>query len=187
MAKPAAKIKLTYEDYRNAPESERERYELYEGELGMVPSPNVRHQFVLGNLIDLLRKFTRRNNLGTIFFAPLDVILDKHTVLQPDILFVTKERSEIIAEEGIRGAPDLVIEITSEATAKRDRTYKKALYARYGVKEYWLVDPAAETVEVFILKESGYELLGKSARGGKTPFSSPLFKDLSLDLDGVFS
>ncbi len=187
MGKAASKIKLTYDDYRNAPESERERYELYEGELVMVPSPNVRHQFVLGNLIDLLRRFVRRNNSGTILFAPLDVILDKHTVLQPDVLFVTKERSEIIAEEGIRGAPDLAVEILSEATAKRDRTYKKALYARYGVREYWLVDPAAETVEVFVLKESGYDLAGKYARGGKVPFSSPLFKGLSLDLDKVFS
>ena len=186
MGKAASKIKLTYEDYRNAPESERERYELYEGELVMVPSPKEYHQRISRNLGFLLYAFVKRHELGSVYSAPFDVILDEHTVLQPDILFVSKDRSEVIVQEGIRGAPDLVIEILSEATAKRDRTYKKALYARYGVKEYWLVDPADETIEVLVLKESGYELASKYTRGGKTPFKSPLLKGLSIDLNEVF-
>jgi len=148
MGKPATRIKLTYEDYRNAPESERERYELFEGELVMVPSPSEYHQRISVNLEFLLCGFVKQRDLGFVYDAPLDVILSDDTVLQPDILFIGKERAKIIAEEGIRGAPDLVIEILSEATAKRDRTYKKTLYARHGVKEYWLVDPATKTVEV---------------------------------------
>lgn len=187
MGNVASKIKLTYEHYRNAPESERERYELYEGELVMVPSPSLKHQLILGNLVDFLRRFVNENDLGVVLFSPLDVILGGDTVLQPDILFVAKARAEILAAEGIRGAPDLVVEILSEATAKRDRTYKKTLYARYGVKEYWLVNPEAETIEVLILKESGYEPAGKYARRGKVQFTSPLLKGLSIDLDAVFA
>ena len=187
MEKVASKIKLSYEYYRNAPESERERYELYEGELVMVPSPSLKHQLILGNLVDFLRRFVNDNDLGVVLFSPLDVILSADTVLQPDILFVAKARAEILAAEGIRGAPDLVIEILSEATAKRDRTYKKTLYARYGVKEYWLVDPEDETIEVFVLKESGYEAAGKYERRGKVPFASLILKGLSIDLDAVFA
>jgi len=187
MEKVASKIKLTYEHYRNAPESERERYELYEGELVMVPSPSLKHQLILGNLVDFLRRFVNDNDLGVVLFSPLDVILSADTVLQPDILFVAKARAEILAAEGIRGAPDLVIEILSEATAKRDRTYKKTLYARYGVKEYWLVDPEDETIEVFVLKENGYEAAGKYERRGKAPFESLILKGLSIDVDAVFA
>jgi len=186
MEKPATRIKLTYEDYRNAPESERERYELFEGELVMVPSPSFKHQLILGNLVDLLRKFVSENDLGMVLFAPLDVILSDDTVLQPDILFITNKRAKIIAEEGIRGAPDLVIEILSEATAKRDRTYKRALYARHGVKEYWLVDPATKTVEVLELQEQGFSRVARYACKEKAPLKSPLLAGLSIDLEKVF-
>ena len=187
MGKVASKIKLTYEDYRNAPESERERYELYEGELVMVPSPKEYHQRISRNLGFLLYAFVKRHELGSVYSAPLDVILDEHTVLQPDILFVSKDRSEVIVEEGIRGAPDLVVEILSEATAKRDRTYKKSLYARYGVKEYWLVDPATKTIEVLRLRETGYEVAGKYTCGGKAPFTSLLLEGFAIDLSEVFA
>ena len=187
MEKVASKIKLTYEDYRNAPESERERYELYEGELLMVPSPNEYHQRILGNLGFILRTFVKEHGLGSVYFAPLDVVLSDDTVLQPDILFIGKEQAHIIAEEGIRGAPDLVIEILSAATTKRDRTYKKALYARYGVKEYWLVDSAAKTIEVLVLRETGYEVAGRYAQGGKVPFTSLLLEELAIDLSEVFA
>jgi len=186
MGKPATRIKLTYEDYRNAPESERERYELFEGELVMVPSPSFKHQLILGNLVDLLRKFVSENDLGMVLFAPLDVILSDDTVLQPDMLFIGKEQADIIAEEGIRGAPDLVIEILSEATAKRDRTYKRALYARHGVKEYWLVDPATKTVEVLELEEQGFSRVARYACKEKAPLKSPLLAGLSIDLEKVF-
>jgi len=186
MEKPATRIKLTYEDYRNAPESERERYELFEGELVMVPSPSFKHQLILGNLVDLLRKFVSENDLGMVLFAPLDVILSDDTVLQPDMLFVAKERASIAVKEGIRGAPDLVIEILSEATAKRDRTYKRALYARHGVKEYWLVDPATKTIEVLELEEQGFSRVARYACKEKAPLKSPLLAGLSIDLEKVF-
>ena len=187
MGKPATRIKLTYEDYRNAPESERQRYELSEGELIMVPSPNVYHQRILGNLGFLLREFVKEHGLGYVYFAPLDVVFSEDTVLQPDILFISKERAESIAEEGIRGAPDLVVEILSKATAKRDRTYKKALYARYGVKEYWLVDPAIKTIEVLELHEHGFERIALHLSQEKTRLESPLLAGLCIDVAEVFA
>jgi len=150
------KIKFTYKDYKSLPESETKRYELIEGELIMIPSPNFKHQSVSGNLAFILRGFVQKRNLGIIIYAPFDVHLGDN-VVQPDILFVSKERSYVITEEEIKGAPDLVIEILSPATAERDRTYKKVLYARYGVSEYWIVDPGKKTIEVLTLKKEGYK------------------------------
>lgn len=186
MGKIASKIKLTYEDYRNAPESERERYELFEGELVMVPSPKEYHQRISRNLGFILHGFVKQHDLGFIYYAPFDVILSDDTVLQPDILLIGKEQADIIVEEGIRGAPVLVIEILSEATAKRDRTYKKALYARYGVKEYWLVDSATKTVEVLELREQGFEQTALYACEEKAVLKSPLLVGLAIDLNEVF-
>ena len=186
MGELAAKIKLTYEDYRNAPESERERYELWEGELIMVPSPKEYHQRISVNLEFLLCGFVKQHDLGFVYDAPLDVILSEYVVLQPDILFIGKDRGKIIVEEGIRGAPDLVVEILSEATADRDRTYKRALYARYGVKEYWLVDPSAKTIEVLKLQEQGFSQVALYSYKEKAVLKSPSLAGLSIDLAEVF-
>jgi len=187
MGKISTDIKVTYEDYRNAPESERERYELVEGEIVMVPSPNEYHQRIVRNLGLILHQYITQNSLGSLYWAPLDVILSEDTVLQPDILFVGKERSDVIVEKGIRGAPDLVVEVLSPATAKRDRTYKKALYARYGVREYWLVDPATETIELLTLGEHGFSQVARYVRAERGILKSPRLAGLSIDLDKVFS
>ncbi len=186
MGKGSVDIKLTYEDYRNAPESERERYELVKGEIVMVPSPNEYHQRIVTNLGIILHQYITQHSLGSLYLAPLDVILSKDTVLQPDILFVGKERSDVIVEEGIRGAPDLVIEVLSPVTAKRDRTYKKALYARYGVKEYWLVDPATKAIEVLTLGKHGFSLVARYVCAEHDILESPRLFGLSIDLDKVF-
>ncbi len=176
------KIKFTYKDYKNLPESETKRYELLEGELIMVPSPNERHQSISGNLEFILRKFVREYNLGFIYDAPLDVVFSQEDVAQPDILFILKEHSQIIAEENICGAPDLIIEILSPATAERDRTYKRTLYARHGVKEYWLVDPEERAIEVMRLGQKGFETVGIHTK----TLTSPTFPGLSINLAEVF-
>jgi len=165
------KIKFTYKDYKSLPESETNRYELMEGELITVPSPNFKHQSISGNLEFILREFIQKKNLGTIIYAPLDVHLGDN-VIQPDILFVSRERSYVITEEEVRGAPDLVIEILSPATAQRDRTYKRTLYAQYGVQEYWIVDPEEKIIEVLTLKEKGYKITPSLSRNNRH-ISSP--------------
>jgi len=178
-----AEIKFTYEDYKNLPESETKRYELLEGELIMVPSPGSYHQQISGNLEFVLRDFVKKNNLGFIYDAPLDVVLSKENVVQPDIFFISKDRSKIIAKENIQGAPDLIIEILSKNTAARDRTLKRTLYARYGVKEYWLVDPETKTIEVLRLGEKGYV---REAFYKEGKLISPILKGLRIDLKEIF-
>ena len=187
MAGPKAKVKFTYEDYKSLPESETKRYELLGGELVVVPSPTEYHQRISGNLEFILRRFVRERDLGRVYYAPLDVVLGEgaeREVVQPDIFFISKERYEIIAEEEIRGAPDLVVEILSPGTEDRDRHYKKTLYARYGVREYWIVDPEAKAVELHALGERGFELI-KTYKHGET-LSSPLLAGLAVDLEEVF-
>lgn len=176
------KKKYTYEDYLKTPDDER--YELIEGELFMTPSPVTKHQRILGRLHLDISKFIIENNLGEIFLAPYDVYLDDENVVQPDILFVSKERLNIIGEKNIQGAPELVIEIISENTAYRDLVQKKKLYARFGVKEYWIVLPKEESTEVYILKDNAYTL-HKSFSKDDT-LESPFIKDLKIELKKIF-
>jgi Uma2 family endonuclease len=176
------KKKYTYEDYLKTPEDER--YELIEGELLMTPSPIPRHQRISGKLEFELRKFVTENNLGEIFDAPCDVYLDNENVVQPDILFISKERLNIIGEKNIQGAPDLVIEIISEDTAYRDLIQKKKLYARFGVKEYWIVIPGEELIEVYVLKDNTY-MVYKTFNKNET-LESPYLKNLKIELKSIF-
>ena len=147
MATPQPVVKFTYEDYRTAPPDKR--YELLDGDLTMVPAPNLRHQKVQFRLGRELGNFIVEHALGEFFYAPCDVVLSDTDVVQPDLLFVSREREHLLSGgENVRGAPDLVVEILSPATADRDRGYKRQLYGRHGVTEYWLVDPTAETVSI---------------------------------------
>jgi Uma2 family endonuclease len=136
---------LTYRDYLALPDERR--YELLEGELCMVPSAGFFHQTIARNLTFLLCQHVKAYDLGVILDAPMEVVLSPHDVVQPDILFIGKARREIITESNIQGAPDLVIEIVSATHRERDLLVKKALYARFGVGEYWVVDPDNRTIE----------------------------------------
>jgi Uma2 family endonuclease len=182
MSKP--KIRFTYTDYKNLPESETKRYELLEGELVMVPSPTTYHQRVSWNLERILGDFVSGHELGFVCHAPVDVVFSQEDVAQPDIFFISQERSQIITEQNIQGTPDLIVEILSPATAQRDRTYKRTLYARHGVEEYWIVDPESKSVEVMSLGEKGFETVQVYKIGES--LSSPLLKGLSFNLEDIF-
>jgi Uma2 family endonuclease len=177
-----AKIKFTYQDYLHLPDDKR--YEILEGDLVVAPSPITKHQRVSWKLEFSLIEFVRKNKLGEVFNAPYDVVLSEENVLQPDILFISQENSSIITEKNVQGAPDLVIEILSSATEYRDREIKRKIYARFGVKEYWLVDPDKQTIEVMALGESGFERV--RAYPSSSRLSSPLLEGLSIDLGEVF-
>ena len=133
------RIKFTYTDYLLLPEGDRR--ELIEGDFYMVPSPSFRHQSISRDISTPLWDYVRTNGLGVVVWAPMDVVLTQESVVQPDILFISNERREIITDNNISGAPDLVVEILSPSTADRDRELKLRLYARHGVREYWIVDP----------------------------------------------
>lgn len=179
----AQTIKFNYDDYKSLPESETKRYELIQGELVMVPSPGWRHQNISRRLFSRLEAFVEAHNLGYIAYAPLDVVLGGD-VVQPDILFISHKRASIVQEDEIRGGPDLVVEILSPTTAQRDRTYKRTLYARHGVKEFWLVDPDSQTVEVLALGRRGYRRMGLYGKGNV--LRSPLLPGLEIPLTEVF-
>lgn len=178
------RIKFTYEDYRNLPESETKRYELLEGDLVPLPTPGTYHQRVVGNLMFLLWQFVREHKLGEFLHAPCDVVLSEDSVVQPDILFVSKDREGIITLQNVRGAPDLVIEVLSPGTADRDRTIKRGLYAQHGVSECWIVDPNRKTIEVLELGELGFR--SRAVYTEQQTLRSPLLKGLTIPLAEVF-
>jgi Uma2 family endonuclease len=177
-----AKIKFTYKDYLQLPEDKR--YELIEGEFFMVPSPSYSHQTISANLFRILDSYVRTRELGEVRYAPLDVVLSEENVLQPDILFISKERLDIITERNIQGAPDLVIEILSPTTAERDKGLKQKLYAKFGVREYWLVDPDKKAIEVMSFGEGGFESSGIYGEGAK--LKSPLLEDICINIAEIF-
>ena len=163
MATQRSQIKFTYEDYRHTPDDKR--YELLDGELIMAPAPRTAHQRTSRKIGNSLDTFVTENNLGEVFIAPYDVVLSNTDVVQPDLLFVSKERSYIVNEDNIRGAPDLVIEILSPSTAQRDRTLKRTLYALHGVPEYWQADTDAKIAMVLTLDNGEYKVAGIYGEG----------------------
>jgi len=171
--------RLTYEDYCLLP-NDRKRYEIIDGELFVTPSPLWRHQNVLTNLLLCLGEFVKKHDLGKVITAPLDVVFSQYDVVEPDILYVSKARSFVVTEKNIQGAPDLVVEILSEGTAKIDRTTKLKLYARYGVAEYWVIDPETCSAEIYRLVPGGYELAAKL--DSTQSLTSPLFSGFTLAL-----
>lgn len=182
MTKTDLKVKFTYQDYLHMPEDRR--YELIEGEFFMIPSPNEYHQRISGELAFILHGFIKKNKLGAVYIAPFDVVFSDENVVQPDIVFVSKERKNIITKDNIRGTPDLLIEILSPKISYRDREIKRKLYFKYGVKEYWIVDPEGQNIEVLTLSEEGYKTSG--IYNINIPLSSLLLKGLSIDLKEVF-
>jgi Uma2 family endonuclease len=139
--------KLTVEDYRATPEGAR--CQLVEGELVMAPAPTTQHQSVTLNLGRLIADFLDRKLLGRVFIAPCDVYLSEHNVVQPDVLFVSEANAALIHDDGVHGAPDLVIEVLSPATAQLDAKVKRRLYAKHGCKELWLVDPLLTQIQIY--------------------------------------
>ena len=182
MTTQTAKVKYTYEDYMRTPDDIR--YELLDGELILSPSARTAHQRASRKISYLLITFVEQNELGEVFIAAYDVVLDDFNVVQPDILFVSSERASIITDLNIQGAPDLVIEILSPSTARRDRTQKRDLYARRGVPEYWLADADAQSVLVLTLQDGEYRVAGIYAKG--QTLTSPLLQGFTLNIDDIF-
>jgi Uma2 family endonuclease len=153
MSVPAA-LKFTYEDYCFLPEDRR--HEVIDGEVFVTPAPTLFHQIVKQRLERILVDFVQAGGLGVVLDAPCDVLLSKHDIVQPDILFVSEAKRAILAEKFVSGAPDLVIEVLSPSTEDRDRIAKAKRYATFGVREMWVVDPAAKSVEILVNGGEGF-------------------------------
>ena len=183
MLSPNPAIKFTYEDYQHTPDDQR--YELLDGELIMVPAPNLGHQRIGTQLGWRLAQFVTERGLGEVFFAPCDVVLSNTDVVQPDLLFVSHERAHLLlGGANVLGAPDLVVEILSPSTAGRDRKLKRALYAKHGVREYWLVDPDGQTVTVLRLDGDTFEVV--SLYGEGETMTSLTLEGFAVELNEIF-
>ena len=155
----------TYEDYCRLPE-DGWIYEVIEGELLMSPAPRTKHQLCKGNLYAAFWNYTTEHEVGTVFDAPYDVLLPGLTSpIQPDVMFVLKENLHIVKDENIQGVPDLVVEVLSPWNWVADRRRKFQVYAKAGVREYWIIDPEARTIELYWLEKGAYALVGKYAVG----------------------
>jgi Uma2 family endonuclease len=150
------RVVLTYEDYVSLP-NDGKRYEIHDGELSVTPSPTFRHQSVLAALLGALRTHVLANDLGEVVPAPITVVLAPTTIVEPDIIYIAKERMSIVGTRGtVDGAPTLAVEILSPSTARNDRQTKKQLFERYGVAYYWIVDPEARVIEVYTAEAGAY-------------------------------
>ena len=173
---------LTYEDYRKTPDDQR--YELLDGALVVLPTPNIAQQRVLGDLSFALHDFVREKRVGAAFLR-VAVVLSDTNVVEPDITFVSESRMDIVETDNIRGAPDLVVEIISPSNPERDVVRKRDIYARHGVGEYWIADPDARSIRVMTLEGSTYSIIGEYGVGDK--LTSPILKGLRLGVGGVFA
>ena len=183
MATTEHAVRLTYDDYCRTPDDER--YELLNGELMMVPAPNIRHQRILGRLYKEIDQFTDERGLGEVLMAPVDVVLSDTDVVQPDVLFVSRAWEHRITEKNVQGAPDLVIEILSPSTAENDLGLKYELYDKGGVLEYWIVDPATETVAVHRRQAGRLEPAGTFGRGESV--ATAVLEGLAIEVEEIFA
>lgn len=175
--------RMRFADLERMPEDGR-RFELYDGELSEVPSPLPRHQRIALNIAAVLRRYEHSHG-GLVFVAPLDIVLDDHNVVQPDVVFFGADRASAIdLHRPIRLAPDLAIEILSPATESTDRGRKLRLLARFGVRESWLIDPIASVVEQFVLERASYVLT--QTAGDADTIASRALPSLSVTVADLF-
>ena len=171
-------VKLTYTDLESLPEDGK-RYELHEGEVFVTAAARLDHQEFALNLARMLEDFVKPRKLGKVYQA-VDVYFTEETTYTPDVVFVSAAHADRIRRKYIRGAPDLIVEIVSPTTEVRDRGIKFQDYARYGVPEYWILDAAARTAEVYVLRGTNYELLARF--GEKDTLRSEALPGLEIPL-----
>lgn len=171
----------TYEDYLGV--GDEVCFEIINGKAFMSPAPELFHQRWARKIFVAVERHVESKKLGEVFFAPVDVVLDEKNVVQPDLVFVSTVNAGLLERRGIMGAPDLVVEIISPTSLRRDRYDKRELYARFGVREFWLADVANRSIEILTLKPGGFQLLSCAATEGK--IRSEVLPGFELDLSSL--
>lgn len=159
-------------------------YELINGTIVKRASPNTEHQRITKRVFKKLDQFVEENALGECVFAPYDVVFDEEELVLPDLIFVANKNSDIIKRGCIEGTPDLLVEVLSPGTSRNDRGQKMKLYRRFGVAEYWIVDPKAQAIEVWSLQNGDYDLLFFAAETGE--IESIVLPGLKMEVSQVF-
>jgi len=179
-------VKLTCDDFVLFPDDGK-RHELIDGEHYVTPSPNRKHQQVSLHLVLLIGVWLEDHPVGQILHAPFDVVLSRFDVVEPDLLYMSTERAaDVLTAANVQGAPELVIEIGSPGTRKRDETIKRALYERAGVQEYWIVDPDIDVVRIYTRAGDRFARPVELSRENGDVFTTPLLPGLELPLARVF-
>ena len=182
----ASAVKLTYDDFVLFPDDGK-RHELIDGEHYVTPSPNTRHQRILGSLHLLIGSWLEDHPIGQVFLSPYDVVLSEFDVVEPDLLYFSNERAaQVLTPMHARGAPEMVIEIASKGTRKRDETVKRRLYERVGVSEYWVVDPEIDAIRLYTRANDRFGRPLELSRESGDVLTTPLLPGLDVPLARVF-
>ena len=182
----ASTRKLTYQDLVRFPD-DGQRHEIIDGEHYLTPSPNTRHQDLSLRLILALGNHIAAHPGGRLFHAPYDCVFSDFDVVEPDLLWIAADQLGIVTKKHVRGVPALVIEIMSPGTRHRDRRFKRDLYAKAGVREYWMVDPKASGIWVFRRGETGdFPLVTTLYAAAVDTLTTPLLPGFSLALADYF-
>ena len=179
-----ARVRFTADDLWETPE-DGNRYEVIDGELYVTPAPLEPHQKAATGLVGYLWPYVHQRRIGAVYAAPLAVVLDEENAVQPDLVYVSRERQGIVVERGLAGVPDLVVEVLSQRTQARDRGVKMKRYATADIPHYWIVDPGARTIEAYRLGEQGNEL--SVTRGPGSTFEPELFPGLEIPIDELWA
>jgi len=187
MQQGAQDRRLTYDDFLLFPDDDGLRHEIIDGVHYVTPCPNTRHQMLAGRLHFEIELFLRSNpGTGRIFFAPFDVLFTKWDVVEPDLLFIAADQEGILTDKNVQGAPALVIEIASPGTRRRDAQLKRQLFDRGGVREYWIVEPDSNVVQVFRRQDDG-SLAAVATLAGESVLTTPLLPGLGIRIDALFA
>ena len=179
-------VKLTYDDFVLFPDDGL-RHELIDGEHYVTPSPNTKHQDVLSNLHALIKPRLRQHPMGRVYFAPFDVVFSKFDVVEPDLLYMSNERAAaILTTANVQGVPELVVEIGSPSTRRRDETVKRDLYERAGVSEYWFFDPEHDVARVYRRDGERFAVPTELSAEAGDVLTTPLLPGLALPLGDIF-
>ncbi len=176
--------KISVKEFSEMDLDENFYYELINGNIVKKQAPKPSHQSASMELGTLLNVFIKEKQLGKLFASPIDVFFDDYNNTQPDLLFIKKERSFIVTNNGIEGAPDLIIEILSPSTQSIDKREKFKLYQQFGVQEYWIVDPNNKSIDVFSLENNRYENLFVAT--DNEIIQSQVLEGFSLDVSQIF-
>jgi len=177
--------KLTYDDYARIPD-DGQRHEIIDGEHYAMPAPSRRHQRLSLELGSRLHLFVKDRRLGEVYDAPFDVLLSRHNIVQPDLMFISSERIGIVTDDNVQGAPDLIIEILSASTRRLDETVKLGLYDRYSVPEYWTFDTDRKTSRVYRRTLQGLRLMAELSAEAGDVLTTPLLPGIEIPLAEIF-
>ena len=178
-------VKFTYDDFVHFPDDGK-RHEIIDGEHYVTPSPNTKHQRIVGHLYFALAAHLRNTRVGEVFVAPFDVVLSEWDIVEPDLLYISRERAGVLTDQHVRGTPDLVVEILSPGTRHTDEVTKRKLYERFDVQEYWIVDPELDAIEIYRRVEGAFAEVSVLSAAHGNILTTPLLPGFAVPVVDLF-